>query len=239
MSGLDMFPLINPDIEEIIKQEDVIDPEEVVENDTPITPADKIFVSQTQRVRKTRKPVDNINMEITDGNSNTCVVIEEDSDEELVELKQNKKQKKYSHLKKAREKGLLKRRANALKKKELKELDKIAKEKVKVLKRAATKERNKVKARERYRRIKAETAQVKPEVSKPIPIKKPVGMSFDTFSKYMNEYEKRKPKPKAAPPLRTVKRQVQPKLKVVEKPYHPKNYPLAHIYNQNRNRTFF
>jgi len=252
MKGLDMFPEINPNIDEIIRQQDAIDPEEVAVDTEEVKPKTKendIFLRR-ERVKGTKSRSSNGNDNKQNLNSPTLTIIEEDldtplkknnklvelSDDATIEKSPGTKTKRYSHLAKARQKGLEKRRANAAAKKELKELKKAEKEEEKRLRREATKERNRAKARDRYRRIKAEKeTETEPiDIPKPKP-QKPKGMSYDTFSKYMDEYQRQNTiKNKKIEKPRAI---IKPK--PVVKPYHPKNYPLAHIYNKTRNRTFF
>lgn len=254
MKGLDMFPEINPNIEEIVRQQEAIDPENVAVDITEKpkrTPHTEIFVNKgTKRVKKTKSRNTVMNEEKDEINSPTLTIIEEDlespvkelnelSDETQLKKKGGTTSKRYSHLAKAREKGLQKRRANAAKRKELKELKKKEKEEERARRREATKERNRQKARARYQRLKKEKETQNPPKQELAPKtikKKPTNMSYETFALYMNQYEKQKAVRQQK--KKQVMKQQKPK-KPEPPPYHPKNYPLAHLYNIPRNRTFF
>ena len=254
MKGLDMFPEINPNIEEIVRQQEAIDPENVAVDITEKpkrTPHTEIFVNKgTKRVKKTKSRNTVMNEEKDEINSPTLTIIEEDlespvkelnelSDETQLKKKGGTTSKRYSHIAKAREKGLQKRRANAAKRKELKELKKKEKEEERARRREATKERNRQKARARYQRLKKEKETQNPpkqELAPKIIKKKPTNMSYETFALYMNQYEKQKAVRQQK--KKQVMKQQKPK-KPEPPPYHPKNYPLAHLYNIPRNRTFF
>ena len=118
----------------------------------------------------------------------------------------------------------------------------------KVKRREATKERNKVKARERYRRIKAEKDSKKEE-TKTEDVKKfketaPKNMSFKQFARYMNQYEgvKKAYETKRQENMKKSKTTSKQKIKQTIMPtFHPKNYPLAHLYDPStrQNTNYF
>tara|TARA_R110000744_G_C19310654_1_gene556677 strand:- start:510 stop:1283 length:774 start_codon:yes stop_codon:yes gene_type:complete len=253
-ADLSLFPDINPNIEEIIKQQDAIDPDEVATQELPEkrNTHKEIFVPLKTKNKKLKR-------EYQEKKSVSLVVIDsgDESSEEVPDNspgEQGEKAipiRKYAHLEKARAKGLVKRREKAEAKRLLKEKNKELKELEKSKRREATKERNRVKARERYRRLKGVKAEAKVEEKqddlKVFKEVAPKNMSFRQFAKYMNQYEgvkkayevKRLARVKKSAGLKTqpVKTTYTPKPK---KAFHPPNYPLAHLYNPaNRNNEDF
>ena len=223
-----MFPAANPDIDEVLKKEDCIDGEAVAQEHIemkvePIKESD-IFM----------KPVKN-NMRLDVKPKNVKV----------------KKQRDYSHLAKARAKGAEVRKAKAETRRLQKAEEKAEKDRIKAEKRAATTERNRQRAKDRYYEKKKQSHKEdrKPVQASPPPVAPQMknGMDFNTFANYMLKYENMKKKYKDAVDLQTAekerKRQEAIRKKDVKKEpaYHPDNYPLAHLYNPHlrKNKTYF
>lgn len=224
-----MFPAANPDIDEVLKKEDCIDGEAVAQEHIemkvePIKESD-IFM----------KPVkNNVRLDVKPKNVKV------------------KKQRDYSHLAKARAKGAEVRKAKAEARRLKKAEEKAEKDRIKAEKRAATTERNRQRAKDRYYEKKKQSHKepaVK-QVIKPGPAPTPAitnGMDFNTFANYMLKYENMKKKYKDAVDKQTAekerKRQEAIRKKDVKKEpaYHPENYPLAHLYNPHlrKNKTYF
>ena len=163
-----------------------------------------------------------------------------------------KKQRDYSHLAKARAKGAEVRKAKAEARRLKKAEEKAEKDRIKAEKRAATTERNRQRAKDRYYEKKKQSHKepVVKQVIKPGPAPTPAianGMDFNTFANYMLKYENMKKKYKDAVDKQTAekerKRQEAIRKKDVKKEpaYHPENYPLAHLYNPHlrKNKTYF
>lgn len=245
MADLSLFPDINPNIEEVIKQQNAVSPEDVATEPVPEKKKShrEIFVPL-----KTNKKIATEDNKETNSVSLTVIEDSEDETQGVPAAKTNAGtapvKGKYSHLAKARQKGLEKRRQKAAEKRLLKEKAKQLKELEKQKRREATKERNRIKARERYRRLKAEKeakkAETKVEDEKTFKEIAPKNMSFKQFAKYMNQYErvknayetKRKKKLKAKSNTGTRTKPVERKIdKPKPVPFHPSAYPLAHLYN--------
>ena len=239
-----LFPEINPNIDEIIEKENCVDKEEVLKEDLdfskPKTSHSEIFMKKKQNIKlKVKEPTDTIT----------------ESD-----VKKSKPAKdRYAHLAKARQKGIETRRRKAEEKRKAKAEEKAKKAEEREARKRATAERNRESARQRYYKQKAEKQNVaqkivddissKEEVEKikyirknkqlPKEPVKPNGMDFNTFAKYMMKYEqmkdaynkqKTKTKPKPIP----VKKEEKPK----ENQYHPPNYPLSMYAPTNRYKEF-
>tara|TARA_R100000231_G_scaffold51578_1_gene43478 strand:+ start:9667 stop:10407 length:741 start_codon:yes stop_codon:yes gene_type:complete len=179
------------------------------------------------------------------------------SDIKKTENGESENKGKYAHLAKARAKGAETRRAKAEAKRKAKEEEKARKAEERAKRREATMERNRQKARERYYKQKElKEAQKKKNdqefvksLPQPIPQKrqvkpqsriqntpKPSGMDFNTFAQYMMKYEQLKDqynKQQKSNKKVTVKE--PPK----EKPYHPKAYPLKHLYGRKTKKQMF
>jgi hypothetical protein len=163
------------------------------------------------------------------------------------------KKDKYSHLVEARKKGAITRQKKAEAKRLLKVEAKAVKDEEKRVRREATTERNRVKARERYRREKSkkdEQSDIKEKIrleshakkekqeqqhrkhygKAPLP-PKPEGMNFEKFAGYMMRYEGLKREYEES------QRKSAP-IPIPQKPPQefPDNYPLSHIYSKNKNR---
>ena len=162
----------------------------------------------------------------------------------------------YSHLDEARKKGHTTRQKKAEAKRIIKAEAKAIKDEEKRLRRVATVERNRVKARERYRAQKAkkdeeeermdiirlkkqkEIQQEKQITNQRYPNKQPIvkqleqGMNFEKFAGYMMKYEGMKRD--YAESRRQKSRPVVP-----EPSEFPANYPLAHLYKKNKSRVDF
>ncbi len=219
MSDLELFPVINPNIEEIIERENAVAGEDLVLDEEAAIGHNDIFSKS------------NVKLEVSDP----------------VDIPKPKD--KYAHLAEARKKGAETRKRKAELKRLAKAEAKAKKDEEKRLRREATQERNRVKARERYRTQKAkrdEQADLKEKIRLKSQAKKeqqereyqryhqkppqqPSGMSFDKFADYMMRYEGLKRQyaqsqaPKAVAPVQ-------------QKSEFPANYPLAHIYQKNKNR---
>lgn len=244
----DLFPNLDvkPDITAESLKDDLIVPEENVK----LSISDqKIMKSQNDIFMSNKKTVEIPKSQMTETSSEFK---SENGESE------NPKKDRYAHLVKARAKGAETRKAKAEAKRQAKEAEKARKAEERRIRKEATMERNRQKARDRYHRqkiIKEEEQKKldqkfvesipKPPVvnsSKPrsrMP-QKPSGMDFNTFAKYMMKYEQmkdayqksQKPKPKT---IKKVTVQEPPKAK----PYHPKNYPLSHLYGRKKKKQFF
>ena len=221
MSDLDLFPVINPNIGEVIERENAVAGEDLILDDE-IQPS-----SHNEIFSKS-----NVKLQVS----------------EPVALP--KKKDKYAHLAEARKKGALTRQKKAEAKRIAKAEAKAIKDEEKRLRREATQERNRVKARERYRSQKAkkdEQAELKEKIrleseakkeqqereykryhSKKMPPPDPVGMNFEKFAGYMMRYEGLK--------QQYAQQQQQPKQVPKEKSEFPEHYPLANLYKKNKNR---
>jgi hypothetical protein len=221
MSDLELFPVINPNIEEIIERENAVAGEDLILDDDPVIGHNEIFSKS------------NVKLEVS----------------EPVDIP--KKKDKYAHLAEARKKGALTRQKKAELKRIAKAEAKAKKDEEKRLRREATQERNRVKARERYRnqkakkddqselkekiRLESEAKKKQQEIeykryhSKPLQNPQPSGMSFDKFADYMMRYEGLKRQYAQSQAIRKPE-PVKPKSEF------PANYPLAHIYQKNKNR---
>jgi hypothetical protein len=224
-----LFPEINPNIEQIIQDEKMIDSDNAVKNE--IIEVDKkeqddIFDTFDKSVAK----------EASQGGATPPI-----------------SQKKKEHLDKARIKSAETRRQKAEERKRLKEEEKARKEEEKKIRREATAERNRQKARERYYKQKEQKDKQKEEV-KEIPkqivkdttpkvrniiqqAKNPNNMDFNTFAKYMMRYETLKEQYNKEIEEKN-KKSKEDKKKEESKTYHPKNYPLQNYYHKDRMRTF-
>ena len=199
-----LFPEINPNLDEIIEMETVLDPDEIIKDDIAVK-------------KNTHAEVFSQNVKL-----------------EVQVKKQPKKAKRdYSHLKAAREKGAITRKQKADAKRLAKAEAKEKKEEEKRLRREATKERNREKARDRYYKqkdLKEESKKIiaekiindtkpKHQITSSVNAK-PDGMDFNTFAKYMIKYESMKEQ------YHTERKAKIVPTKPIEIPYHPPNYPL-------------
>ena len=223
-----LFPEINPNLDEIVELESVIDADDVLKDDVDF---DKPKSTHAQ-IFKERKPTENVKLKV------------EDKPKDVV-----KKTRDYSHLAAARKKGAETRRRKAEEKRKAKAEAKAAKEEEKRLRKQATMERNREKARARYYKQKEakknETIEVAKEIVETTKPKyqykqqppKPNGMDFNTFAKYMMKYEGMKEaynKQKAANQAKKQKQrkpQHIPRKEEPKKSFHPQHYPLANFTN--------
>jgi len=228
-----LFPEINPNIDEIIEKENMIDSEEVVKDEemdysTPKSSHNDIFIgSKKQNVKmKVKEPTDTIT----------------ESD-----VEKPKKKDRYAHLAKARQKGIETRRRKAEERRKAKEEAKLKKQQEREARKQATAERNRASARQRYYRQKEKSKDVAEKIvedTKPPPknsIKhKPTpngNMDFNTFARYMMKYEQMKDaynkqkQPKKSKPKDIPQKKEEPT-------YHPKNYPLSMYAPHNRYKEF-
>mgnify|MGYP003627490957 FL=1 len=236
MADLSLFPTINPNIEEIIERQEAIDGANLVVEEAPEE------LGHNDIFGKKAKGTQNIKLEVT----------------QPIPIPKPTRKGNYSHLAEARKKGTLTRQRKAEAKRILKAEAKAIKDEEKRLRREATQERNRVKARERYRKQKAtkdEQGELKekirlesqakkdlqeridkqsyrrPQNRQVAPSPESTGMSFEKFAGYMMQYEGMKQQ--FAQQQQARKRvQAPPK---IEKEF-PDNYPLAHIYAKNKNR---
>tara|TARA_R110001592_G_scaffold182498_3_gene425772 strand:+ start:16794 stop:17573 length:780 start_codon:yes stop_codon:yes gene_type:complete len=219
MSDLDLFPVINPNIGEVIERENAVAGEDLILDDE-IQPS-----SHNEIFSKS-----NVKLQVS----------------EPVALP--KKKDKYAHLAEARKKGALTRQKKAEAKRALKAEAKAIKDEEKRLRREATQERNRVKARERYRSQKAkkdEQAELKEKIRLESEAKKkqqeveykryhqkppqdPVGMNFEKFAGYMMRYEGLK--------QQYAQQQRKPPPPPKQKSEFPEHYPLANLYKKNKDR---
>jgi len=243
----DLFPNLDvkPDINAESLKDDLIIPEENVK----LSVSDqKVMKSQNDIFVSNKKNVETPKSQMT----------ETSSDFKSENGESENKPDRYAHLAKARAKGAETRRAKAEAKRKAKEEEKARKAEERRLRKEATMERNRQKARERYHRQKVikEEQQKKMDkefvesIPKP-PVnnnnktrsrlpQKPSGMDFNTFAQYMMKYEQmkdayQKSQKKAVQTTKKVTVQEPPK----PKPYHPKNYPLSHLYGRKKKRQFF
>ena len=229
-----LFPEINPNIDEIIEKEDMINGDEVVKDDdmdysAPKSSHKDIFMSGKKNVKlNIKEPTDTIT----------------ESDVE----KPKPKKDRYAHLAKARQKGIETRRRKAEERRKAKEEAKLKKQQEREARKKATAERNRASARERYYKQKEakqnvaekilEDSKVEAEKEKIKTMKKtkqlPVNnnMDFNTFARYMMKYEQmkdayNKQKTKKSKPIPIKKKEEEPT-------YHPPNYPLSMYAPTNR-----
>ena len=235
MADLSLFPTINPNIEEIIERQDAIDGENLVVDEEPQELGhNDIFGKKPKE--------ENVKLEVS----------------QPIDIPKPKRKGNYSHLAEARKKGAETRRRKAEAKRIAKAEAKAIKDEEKRVRRLATQERNRVKARERYRKQKAvkdEQADIKermrlesqkkkdiqervdrqsyrrPQNRQPPPTPQNTGMSFEKFASYMLQYEGMK---KQFQQQQETNKKVQPPPKPPQE--FPDNYPLAHIYKKNKNR---
>jgi hypothetical protein len=202
-----LFPEINPNLDEIIEMEKVLDPNEIIKDDTDV---------EKSKSAHNEVFAENVKIEISS--------------------KSSKPKRDYSHLKKAREKGAITRKQKAETKRLAKAEAKAKKDEEKRLRREATKERNRAKARDRYYKqkdLKEEKEKLtakkiitdtkpKHQITSSVHAK-PNNMDFNTFAKYMLKYETMKEEYHTERRSKIVK---PPPTKPIEIPYHPPNYPL-------------
>tara|TARA_R110000822_G_scaffold49809_2_gene130685 strand:- start:1418 stop:2086 length:669 start_codon:yes stop_codon:yes gene_type:complete len=206
-----LFPEINPNLDEIIEMESVLDADEIIKDEKCDDSDDESYEKPKSKHEEVFSQ--NVKLEI-----------------------KNKPKRDYSHLKKAREKGAITRKEKAEAKRLLKAEAKAVKEEEKRLRREATKERNRQKARDRYykqkdlkedqEKITAEKiiTDTKPKHQFTTSIHaKPNNMDFNTFAKYMLKYETMKEDYHNERKAKIVQ---PPPTKPIEIPYHPPNYPL-------------
>ena len=234
-----LFPEINPNVEEIIEMEKKIDPEAViVEEKTSSNKHEDIFVSKSKKGEKVKK---NVKFKV----------------DENVKLSTTEKKDKYAHLAAARQKGIETRRRKAAERKAAKEKLKAEKEEAKRLKREATMQRNRDKAKARYYREKEKKDQKSKSIQQQIikDTKPPQNtykemvsthnrqqnnMDFNTFAKYMMKYENMK-EAYNKQKQKKIEKKVEKKVEKKQQPYNSNNYPLAHLYNphlRNQNNYF-
>ena len=218
-----LFPEINPNLDEIVELESVIDADDVLKDDIdydkPKSTHAQIFNQKKQNVKLETKEIKPPSIT-------------------------KKKTRDYSHLAEARKKGAETRRRKAEAKRVAKAEAKALKDEAKQKRKEATMERNRVKARARYYTQKdkkenetIETAKEIVETTKPKyqykqQPTKPNGMDFNTFAKYMMKYEgmkeaynKQKASKKKSKPVPIPKKE--------EASFHPQHYPamLSHYTN--------
>tara|TARA_R110000803_G_scaffold50583_1_gene104822 strand:- start:4105 stop:4857 length:753 start_codon:yes stop_codon:yes gene_type:complete len=244
MSDLELFPTINPNLDELVEPEKNIvmkveDKRHLKQND--------IFDSKYLNKKEVKGTK-------TGGKTKVLKELPPKEPTQRVQPCQQDQGKsasleKYPHLKAARAKGIVTRKEKARIRREAKEEAKKLKDIEKQERREATKERNRVKARDRYRRIKAEKDATKP-IDIPIARKKQYipnsvdKLSFTDFSNYMMRYEDIKGKWEKQQKLKkqqTIDRDKNLKIhkKTTEKlkKEFPDNYPLSHLYGKNRFKT--
>jgi hypothetical protein len=244
----DLFPNLDvkPDINAQSLKDDLIIPEENVK----LSVSDqKTMKSQNDIFVSNKKTVEIPKAQMTETSSD---IKSENGESE-------NKTDRYAHLAKARAKGAETRRAKAEAKRKAKEEEKARKAEERRLRKEATMERNRQKARERYHRQKVIKEEEQKKIDKDfvesipkppvvnssktrsrLPPQKPSGMDFNTFAKYMMKYEQMKDayqKSQKKPVQTTKKVTVQEPPKT--KPYHPKNYPLSHLYGRKKKKQFF
>jgi len=227
-----MFPKPVANVNEVIAKEDCIDGDEV---------------SQERIVEELKvNPIKESDIFMQPKNKKQNIVLKVEDGEKNIEKPDKKR---YAHLAAARKKGAETRRRKAAERKAKKDAEKLAKEQKKAERKAASAERNRQRARDRYYREKQEKEKVLKDgklqaKSKPIDIPqapvKPAGMDFNTFAEYMLKYENMKKRYKTAMDLKAIE-QKKKELEKKKKEYHPENYPLAHLYNPSnrKNTTFF
>ena len=235
LDNKNLFPEINPNIDELVEKEDMIASDEVIKDDdmdysTPKTNHNDIFIGSNQKRNvklKVKEPTDTITQS---------------------DIEPKPKKDRYAHLAKARQKGIETRSRKAEEKKRLKELEKAKKAEERQARKQATAERNRENARKRYYKQKESKQNVARKIvedTKPPPMNsikaRPTpnnNMDFNTFAKYMMKYEtmkdaynKHKNKTKAIP---IPKKKPEPK----KEEYHPKHYPLSMYAPTNRYKEF-
>ncbi len=229
---LALFPSINPNLDEVAEENVVMK----VEEPKKLRQKD-IFVNDLKpTLAKSASSKDK-----------TTPVHSKENQSEPVEVAPgdapNSTSSKYAHLKAARAKGAITRKEKARIRREEKAEAKRLKEIEKQKKREATKERNRDKARERYRRLKAEKeakTKEEPEPRKPQYIPRDNNMSFKKFADYMMRYEDMKDRYKKQS---MINKKSNKNRKIINKIAPPKvkefpdNYPLAHLYGNNRFKT--
>lgn len=235
-----LFPEINPNIDEIVEKENMIDGEEVVKDDDMDYSAPK---STHKDIFMSGKKQQNVKLSVKEP---TDTIVESD-----VEPEKPKKKDRYAHLAKARQKGIETRRRKAEEKRKAKEAEKLKKKEEREARRKATMERNRENARQRYYKQKAEKKNVAEKIvedTKLTPTQRATrnpdvknnNMDFNTFARYMMKYEQMKDaynKQKQQKQQKT--KPIEIKKKEPEKPsYHPPNYPLAHLAPHNRYKQF-
>jgi hypothetical protein len=225
-----LFPEVNPNIDEIIEKEDMIDGEEVIKDEdfdysAPKSTHKDIFMNE------------NIKMDIEEKN--------EIQKPQLKRTETKIKKDRYAHLARARQKGIETRKRKAEEKRKIKEAQKLKKEEERQARKKATMERNRENARKRYYKQKENKKNIAEKIvkdTKPTPIQETTrnpnnnNMDFNTFAKYMMKYEQMK---HAYNQSKVKSKPIQIPKKQEEKPtYHPPNYPLAHLAPHNRYRDF-
>jgi hypothetical protein len=224
---LALFPTINPNLDEVAEENVILkveEPKKLRQKDIFVNDLKNCegksatSMDKTNRVHSKEKPSEPVDVSPGD--------------------KPNSTSSNYGHLIAARAKGIITRKEKALIRQEKKAEAKRLKDIEKAKKREATKERNRDKARERYRRLKTEKEE--PEPIKPQYIPNQNGMSFKKFANYMMQYEELKDRYKKQS---MINKKSNKNIKVINKIAPPKvkefpdNYPLAHIYGNNRFKT--
>jgi len=237
MSSLELFPEINPNLDEVAEEGENLKVE--IEEKEVLKQKDIFDMKYNKKELKQSRSVQE---------TEVGELINKDKQSQSVQeppgTGKNSASCKYPHLKEARAKGIKTRQEKARIRREEKAEAKRLKDIEKQERRDATKERNRVKARERYRRLKAEKDEKK--VSEPIDIpRKPQyipnkerDMSFKQFSNYMMRYEEMKGhynNYKNRTNTNTKEKVKNQKiLKQKPKKEFPDNYPLSHLYGKNR-----
>tara|TARA_R110001599_G_scaffold151774_1_gene336697 strand:+ start:2986 stop:3735 length:750 start_codon:yes stop_codon:yes gene_type:complete len=240
MSDLELFPTINPNLDEVAEEGENIKVE--IEEKQVLKQKDIFDLKHNKKGLKQSQGVQET--EVSD-------LINKDKQSQRVSNIQiaarnsaSSTDDKYPHLKEARAKGIITRKEKARIRREEKAEAKRLKDIEKQERRDATKERNRVKARERYRRIKAEKDEKK--ASEPIDIprkpqyipKQERDMSFKQFSNYMMRYEEMKGHYKTYKNKKLQNHKEKTKnakiLQQKPKKEFPDNYPLSHLYGKNR-----
>tara|TARA_R110000765_G_scaffold215104_1_gene319973 strand:+ start:520 stop:1209 length:690 start_codon:yes stop_codon:yes gene_type:complete len=213
----DLMPVINPNLDEVVS-ENVFKP---VEDKPPKN--NEIFICSNKKVKKLQE-------------------LQELQDDEKCKLQEPikvevKEKKKYPHLEKARATALANRQRKAKAKADLKELENTKKLELKEEKKKLRVEKNRTNARNNYHKkqeakalLEAEEKDVWKESitnDKPTPTK--TGLSYDEFEKYMDTYNKKKPKPVISKPKPVVSKPVVSKPVVSN---HPVNYYNPHQRNK-------
>jgi hypothetical protein len=237
MSSLELFPEINPNLDEVAEEGENLKVE--IEEKQVLKQKDIFDMKYNKKELKQSRSVQETKVdEFKDQDKQSQPV--EDPPGQVGKSASSK----YSHLKAARAKGIITRQEKARIRREQKAEAKRLKDIEKQERRDATKERNRVKARERYRRLKAEKDDNK--VSEPIDIpRKPQyipnkerDMSFKQFSNYMMRYEEMKGHYKNYKnrKIQNTKEKVKNEKILKQKPKKefPDNYPLSHLYGKNR-----
>jgi len=197
-----ILPSVN-DLE--VKSVDDIPKQEIVHDFNKVH--DDIFVAKTSKKKITRKSSKKPKTKKID------IEVEKEVEEEVDTLKkeltdsEKKKIKQKAHLDKIREKAIIKRHGTVeerAERKRLKDLEKEEKKKEREKKREERLERQRQQARQRYwdKKAKEEIDQQKtinkPKPKNTSPPPQPTSssnqMNYDTFAKYMTQYEESKPK---------------------------------------------